>query len=721
MRGRAADTEKQEPMPQLTGTADGLIIGIDIGGTFTDVCAMLPDGRLWSTKVSSTPPEFERGFLNGIDEIARELGIETSDLLGRVSRIAHGTTVATNSLLTRDGDRVGLIATAGHGEAGIIMRGVGRTAGVTAEEMLRVHDSAKPTPFVPRRLIREVPERIDREGKVVAPLDDAAVRVAVQELLDEGVEAFAVSLLWSVRNDAHEQRVREIVREVAGADVHVSISSEISDRAGEYERSVGAIMNAFVADRTNSYLAKVERGVREPGFEGPLMVMQCSGGVATIERISEAPITTLQSGPVGGVIGSTYLAGEIGRGNLITTDMGGTSFDVALILDHVPDRAPGTVLDRFEMFLPTVDVRSIGAGGGSIASFDEASGSLRVGPRSAGAVPGPACYGRGGTEPTVTDASLVLGFIDPEYFVGERMQLDLDAAREAVRPLAERLSLSLEDTAAGIIAIAEHLMADLIRGMTVERGLDPREFDLLAFGGAGPQHAGNCAQEVGARSAIVPLGVVASTWSALGVAAADLSVAAESGMRMLAPFDTGELERVCADLTDDVEARLATDAVDSPVVVDYEVDVQYQGQIHQLTLPLRLAALRDEKDFSAALSDAFTAEYARLYGDAATLPGTPVEIVVTRARGSRRTSKPGFARNDSDAGITELSREVYWPTEKRRLETPVRRIAGQAPSGHTWVGPTIVEMPHTTLVVHPGQTAATDEIGNIVLTFGKES
>jgi N-methylhydantoinase A len=505
--------------------------------------------------------------------------------------------------------------------------------------------------------------------------------------------------------------VRELIREVAGAETHVTLSSEISDRAGEYERSVGAIMNAFVANRTNHYMAKVEAGVRDPGFTGPLMVMQCSGGVATIERIAEAPITTLQSGPVGGVIGSTYLASEIGKPNLITTDMGGTSFDVAMIVDEVPNRASGTVLDRFDLFLPTVDVRSIGAGGGSIAWIDEASGSLRVGPRSAGARPGPACYGRGGTEPTVTDASLVLGFIDPDYFVGERMQLDLEAAREAIRPLGEKLGLGIEETAAGIVAIVEHLMADLIRGMTVESGYDPRDFDLLVFGGAGPQHAGNCAQEVGARSAIVPLGAVSSTWSALGVAAADLTVAAESGQRLLAPFDVGQLDAILGALAGEVEERLATDAVDSPVEIAYEVDVQYQGQIHQLSLPLDREGMGADADFSTTLSDAFTAEYARLYGEAATLPGTPVEIVVTRALGSRRTPKPGFARQEKNPeGVETLSREIYWPSERRRVETQVQRVSGQVPPGHRWPGPAIVEMPHTTL----------DELGNIVVSFSSE-
>ncbi len=702
--------------------AGELVVGIDIGGTFTDVCAMFSDGRLLSTKVSSTPPDFENGFLNGIAELAKELQLEPGELLARTSRIAHGTTVATNALLTRNGgDRVGLIATAGHGEASLIMRGVGRTAGVTAEEMLRVHESDKPEPFVPRSLIREVPERIDRAGEIVAPLDEKAARTAIQELLDAGAESFAVALLWSVRNDSHEQRVRELIREVAGPETHVTLSSEISDRAGEYERSVGAIMNAFVANRTNHYMAKVEQGVRDPGFAGPLMVMQCSGGVATIERIAEAPITTLQSGPVGGVIGSTYLAREIEKPNLITTDMGGTSFDVAMIVDEVPNRAPGTVLDRFDLYLPTVDVRSIGAGGGSIAWIDAASGSLRVGPRSAGARPGPACYGRGGTEPTVTDASLVLGFIDPDYFVGERMQLDLEAAREAIRPLGEQLGLGIEETAAGIVAIVEHLMADLIRGMTVESGYDPRDFDLLVFGGAGPQHAGNCAQEVGARSAIVPLGAVSSTWSALGVAAADLTVAAESGQRLMAPFDVEQLDSILAALSAEVEERLATDAVDSPVEIAYEVDVQYQGQIHQLSLPLDRAAMRADAEFSTTLSEAFTAEYARLYGEAATLPGTPVEIVVTRALGSRQTPKPGFARQEENPeGVETLSREIYWPSERRRIATQVQRVSGQVPPGHRWPGPAIVEMPHTTLVVHPGQTAETDELGNIVVSFSSE-
>lgn len=698
---------------------DTLVVGIDIGGTFTDVCVLMPDGAVRTTKVSSTPPDFEQGFLAGIAEIAADLGLEEGEFLRRVGRIGHGTTVATNALITRDGSKVGLLSTAGHGEAISIMRGGGRTAGLGTEEIAAVKDSTKPEPFVELGLMAEVQERVDKRGDEIVALDEAQTRATIQDLIERGAESFAVCLLWSVRNPAHEQRVAELISEIAGTDTYVTVSSGLSNRPGEYERTVAAVLNSFVADRVTTYLDKIVGGLSSRAFGGDLVVMQSSGGVATIDRLVTRPLSTFQSGPVAGVIAGSYLGEAISSPNLIAGDMGGTSFDVAIIVDGDPEVRTDCVLDQYSFHLPTVDVRSIGAGGGSIAYYDELSESLRVGPASAGARPGPACYGRGGTKPTVTDACLAVGFLDAEYFLGGRMQLDVGASQKAIAALADQLGMSPDETAGGILAVVEHQMADLIRGVTVARGYDPRDFDLLGYGGAGPLHAANLAQEIGTRSAIVPQASAASAWSALGVAAADLVTRSESSERLLMPFDRDAITRTFAALDDQVRADLKA-AIPQDVGVVHEADVQYGGQIHQVSISVSDAML--DGDFERLIVDAFTKRYAALYGDAATLPGTPIEILACRSVGRRLTPKPAFLSHDGDrtssaSGVVQQmpSRSVYWPDLKKRLDTPVFRLEGTVSSGVDWPGPCIVEMPQTTVVVPSGFQARTDALTNIVI------
>lgn len=697
------------------------VLGIDIGGTFTDVCVLLPDGDVVTTKVSSTPPDFESGFFAGIAQISADLGLGEEHFLQRLARIGHGTTVATNALITRSGSQVALLSTAGHGEAVTIMRGEGRTAGLGTDQIADVKHSAKPVPFLDRKLIQEVHERVDKRGDVVVDLDDDQARETIRALIEQGAESFAVCLLWSVRNDKHEARMRELIEELTDGRGYVTMSSELSSRVGEYERGVTAILNSFVADKVTGYLDRIVDGLSDRRFDGGLVVMQASGGVATIPQLKRRPLATFQSGPVAGVIAGKYLGAAIGAPNLIAGDMGGTSFDVALIVDGAEEVRNDCVIDQHSFHLPTVDVRSIGAGGGSIASYDELSGSLRVGPQSAGARPGPACYGRGGTEPTVTDACLVTGYLDPQFFLGGRMELDLEAARTAIGGLAEKLDMSIDETAGGIIAVVEHHMADLIRGVTIARGYDPREFGLLGYGGAGPAHAANLAKEIGAANAIIPQASAASAWSALGVAAADLVARAEGTDRHRSPFDRDAIAAAFEQLDEEVIADLTADG-ERHVEIRHEVDVQYEGQIHQVAISVTDEMLAG--DFGTVLADAFSKRYAELYGAAAALEGTPIEILVSRSVGTAPTAKPSFLGTPApkladhpdlveDAGV----RSVYWHETGGRLDTAVRRLTGKVPSGAEWTGPCIVELPQTTVVVPPGFTAVTDDLGNIVISL----
>ena len=692
-----------------------ILIGIDIGGTFTDVVAIVGDGSVHIGKVASTPPDFSEGFFNALRLMADGLGFTADELVERTERLSHGTTVATNALVERRGARVGLLATVGHGDAILLMRGEGRTAGLPAEVIARVHESVKPEPIVERALIREIHERVDVNGRVIVPLDEEQAGLAVRELLTEGVDAIAVALLWSFKNGTHERRVREIVREAAGDRIFVTCSSELVPRMGEYERTAAAALNAFVGPPTVDYLRSISSRLEELHYDEPLYVMQCTGGVAVEEAIRERPLFTFQSGPVGGVTASLYLAEALGQRNVITTDVGGTSFDVALVVDGEPLATSGATFSQYSFYLPMIDVRSIGAGGGSIARWDEVTGGLRVGPTSAGAMPGPACYGRGGTQPTVTDAALLLGYLDPEYFLGGRMKLDLEAARRAAGGLASKLSMSVEELAAGIVHIIEFQMTDLLRAMTIERGYDPRDFDVLVYGGAGPVHAAVYARELGAARAIVPLGGAASVWSALGVACADRVEVAERVEFASSPFDPTRLTAIVDELAAEVTARLSGEAVS----VQTSVDLRYRGQLHEVELRLDHGGVYGVD----SIGERFNEKYRQLYGEAAVLHETPLEAVTFRCRARSATRKPHFdARRDLPVARQTGKRPVYWWETGGFVSTAVFRVAAEGGVALPRVeGPCILDLPTTTIVVHPGQFVYSDPAGNVIIELaGKE-
>jgi N-methylhydantoinase A len=451
------------------------VIGIDIGGTFTDAFAADEGGRVAAAKTPSTPPDFSRGFLAVLDELAVTLGTQARDILADTSYIVHGTTSTLNALVTGDVATVGFITTRGHADSIAIMNLEGRYAGLGADDIQDMVRTNKPAPLVPPRLVREIDERIDHKGAVVVPLDEDGVRQAVRDLVASGVQAIAVSLLWSFRNPIHEQRVGQIIAQEAPG--------------------MTTIMNTQVGPRLRDYLRPLEKELRSLGFGGSLLVMQGSGGCVDSADAPSRAITTIGSVLTGGVVGCTRLAAELGHRNVISTDMGGTTFLAGLVIDGLPVSSTSTVLNQHVLNVPMVDVHTIGAGGGAIAWLD-AGRNLRVGPRSAGARPGPACYGDGGTEPTVTDVDLLLGIINPENFLGGRKVLSRDLAAEAVRThLAEPLGMSVDDAAAAVYAIQNAQSADLVRKVVVTSGQDPRDFALYAFGGAGPMHCASYAAD----------------------------------------------------------------------------------------------------------------------------------------------------------------------------------------------------------------------------------
>jgi N-methylhydantoinase A len=678
-------------------------IGVDIGGTFTDCVGIDPDGGLHYAKAISThDTDVSDGVLAAIDELARGAGVRTGELLAQTTRLGHGTTIGTNLLVERRGAKTGLITTAGHRDALTMMRGAGRTAGIPIDRVFDVRATSKPAPLVSRAATAEVHERVSADGAVVAPLDEDRARETMGALLDSGneLEGVAITLLWSFRNDAHERRVAELVREMAPG-AFVSLSSQTAPRQGEYERTVAAVINSYVGPASVDYLDRLAERLRVAGFDGRLLVMQCNGGVADVGHARANPIRLLGSGPAGGVSGVAVLAARARHRNVIATDMGGTSFEVGLLIDGRAVVAGQQIIDQYTFHQPHLDTRSIACGGGSIASIAP-DGGLRVGPRSAGSSPGPACYGRGGTEPTVTDADVVLGLLSPEAFLGGGMRLDADAARAAVHAIAEPLELSVEEAAAGILRVNNHAAATLIRQRTLERGLDPRDFAVYAYGGAGPLHAWGFAAELGARQVVVPLGNGAATLSAYGIAAGDLVQHHEVECRARSPLDPDELEAAVG--------RAEGSARDAIRGAEPELRrvalMRYAEQLLQsVPVPIRDGPI-DEATCAQLLED-FNTEYERQFGAFAKALFQAVEVFAVRVE-ARVTGdvRDVDTRPPTATAGPRAERDVHWP-DHGTTQTPIYDGTALA-GGQTIDGPAVVELPYTTVPVAPGQRLTRD-------------
>jgi N-methylhydantoinase A len=691
-------------------------IGVDIGGTFTDCAAVDDAGRVWHGKAPSThgtsPVE---GVLAGLTNLAEAAGQDLGSLLAGTSQFSHGTTIGTNLVVEHKGARVGLITTKGHRDALLMMRGRGRTAGEPPDRILNVRDTDKPAPLVPRHDIVEVVERVASDGSILVQLDEVAARKSITELLERGVEAIAVSLLWSFRNPSHEVRLREIVKELS-PQMYVSASSEIAPRQGEFERTVATVINSYLGPASSRYLGDLRTVLGERGLSAPPFIMQANGGVMPVQAASRRPVLTIGSGPAGGLAATAAIAARAGHSNVIATDMGGTSFEVGLVVDGRPVLATENVIEKYTFVVSHLDVRSIACGGGSIARIDPHSGGLQVGPDSAGSDPGPASYGVG-EEATVTDADVVLGLIDPEAFLGGRMKLDAERAADAIGRLARASvsELSLEEAAAGVLRVNANNAATLIRQRTIEQGLDPRDFTLYAFGGAGPVHAFMFAEELGVSEVLIPLGNGASTLSAFGIAVSDAMQVLERECSILAPFETGALrsaaEALEAQAIDEtVEAGFSRDRVR----LRFTALARYAGQyMHEVPLPMDPAA----ENLAASLERVFVEEYTRLYGAAALSASHVPEIFALRVTstvslGSDRMPTPG---EESVSGA-RASRSVFWPKENDWLDTVVHD--GAPPPGIAVSGPALIQLPNTTIAVAAGQELHTDQLGNCVLVLG---
>ena len=691
-------------------------IGIDIGGTFTDCAVLDRDGRIVATaKAPSTREDPAEGVLDAIRVAADSLETTLDGLLSGCRHLIHGCTIATNAVVERNGVSTGLITTKGHEDAIPIGKVMQKVAGQSEREMIHQShlDKADP-PIVDRRMIRGVAERLDRAGDVVVAMDEDEAARAVDALVADGARAIAVCFLWSFLNGEHERRVRERI-ERDHPDVYVSTSSELAPVLGEYERAVTTVVNAYVGPRVVDYLERLAADLNERGYRAPLLLAHSMGGLTTMEDVRARPLLMLDSGPVSGVLGARFFGAAYGEDNILCADMGGTTFDVAMIEGgrSVLDEQP--VIDKYAYLMPKVAVSSVGAGGGSIVWLDE-NGLLRVGPDSAGADPGPACYGRGGTRLTVTDVDLILGFLDASAFLGGRMRLDIAAAEGAADELAGAMRSDRMSVASGAFRIVNAHMADLMRRCSIDRGRDPREFVLFAYGGAAAMHIAYLARELRIGTVYVPS--FAAVFSALGMMTGGLLHGEEASFPAVFPLADEEWARLGA-LFEENERGLAA-LFESEGVPEGErrfersLYMKYRLQPSALSVPVSAGSSQD------AVVDAFEARYSALYGANAAYRAAGIEIVKCRVEGMAETVAPALAAVDPDPDADPEAartgtRPIFFPETGAARDAPVYDGALLSP-GMTFRGPLVIERAGDTIVLPSFAGARVDGFGNVVIS-----
>jgi N-methylhydantoinase A len=678
--------------------ARGSRVAVDVGGTFIDFVLLDEEsGDLVIDKQPSTPATLAMELVTGL----RRLPIPP----GEIDRLFHGSTVAINTVVQERGARVGLITTQGFRD----VLGLGRGARPEIYNFFY----APPEPLVPRYLRREVPERTTAQGGEREPLDLDALDREVARLLAHGVESLAICFLHAYANPAHERQAVAHVR-ARYPDLAVTASSEVVTEWHEFERTSTTVLNAYIQPRLRAYLADLEARLAEAEYRRPLALMQSNGGVISSQRGAALPIRTLESGPAAGVIGAQTLAAELGYDNVICTDVGGTTYDVALIENGQILERTRTEVARRPILGPTIDIVSIGAGGGSVAWIDQ-RGIIRVGPRSAGAYPGPACFGLGGSEPTVTDCHLLLGRLDPDNFLGARMKLDREAAHRAVRDcIAGPTGLAVDQAADGIVAIAETNMTNAIRTVTVERGLDPREFTLFAYGGGGGLFAAATAEELEIPTVVIPR--APANFSAWGILTADYRE--DSSLTRVQPLGPETAAQVQKDLRAlDAQATaelLAYGFEDEAIERLYRVDLRYAGQEHTLTVPLETAWRDDRRALLDGCRERFVAMHQQVYGHGA--HDAPLEIVTRRCRAVGRVERPRWPDwKVSTPAAPKSTRSAYFRQAGGSVETAIYERDSIA-RGQVIAGPAIVEEWTTTIIVPPAWCCTVDRIGDLVLT-----
>jgi len=698
-------------------------IGVDIGGTFTDcVIHDTEKNRVVAAKSPSRREDLALGVFEAVEAASRMLGFEADEVLEGCHQFVHASTVATNAMIERDGARTVYVTTAGHEDTLSIGKIFQKRAGLSEREVTHLNrlQMADP-PLVPRELVVGAAERVDYKGEVVSPLSESELDRIVEAVRELEPTSVAICLLWSFMHPDHERRIAKAISD-ALPEVYLSTSVDVAPVLGEYERGVTTALNAYLGPPIADYLSSLQDLLGDHGLEAPVMIMTCEGGVVPIDRAISRPVGMLDSGPTGGTLGSRSVGKSSGEANVICSDVGGTSFDVSLIVDGEFQLDDEPVISQYVFKTPKVAVKSIGAGGGSIAWVDEL-GVLKVGPQSAGANPGPACYSRGGTEPTVTDANLILGYIDPGRFLGGGMKLDREASVKAFEPVAGALGVTVEEAAAGVRRIINAHMADLLRASTIERGHDPRDFVLFAYGGAAAAHAVSYSDQAQVKSVYIPGD--ATAFSALGLLAADLTHSYEYGRPTSSPFGRDDIDAVnelLDRLRSQAEQQLESEGMgDADAVYRRSVLMRFKAQVHEVEIDLPAEGRLDGESLTTLVED-FTAKYERIYGEGSAYPDAGVEITTFRLQVSVPTGVDELPEIETAGRAVGEARRASRPAYSEEVGEFIDMDVYDGSileMGHRIEGPAIIERYGDSIVIPEGFAGEVDRFGAISIEVAR--
>jgi N-methylhydantoinase A len=685
-------------------------IGVDTGGTFTDLVILDDLGKLTTGKALTTPHDFTEGVQNALTVAAEKLTLNLEQLLADTVSFAYGTTIGTNAIATRTGAKVGMLTTNGCRDVTHISRGLSRWTGLPESETKHMAATLEPDPLVSKQLIHEVQERVDASGNIVCDMNEDDVRAGAKALIESGVDSIAVCFLWSFRNGKHEQQAQQILSELY-PDTYNASSHSVIPLEGEYERFITTVLDAYVGPITQKYMKGLNTFLKEKGLKPKLLLMKADGAIAYSDEVQA--VATVHSGPAAGVKAVQSLGRLLGHKNMISTDVGGTTFDVSVITDGQELFSREPRIEKYNTLYPTLDIISIGAGGGTIVKVDPEMKTIHVGPQSAGSNPGPACYGFGGKEATITDAAVLLGYVNPDNFVGGRMTLQAEKSKEVFDKLAADLEMDPIEVAYGAYEIINAHMSDLINGMTVRRGLNVSDYILLSFGGAGPIHVAHMGATMGAKKAIIPSS--SSVYSALGLATSPIGHTHIKYDYQVLPITADVLNRNIGPLYRKIKDELASDNI-KPENIDVRVyvDMKYMLQINAVRFEIPIKETYTDQN-AHDLAEWFDKAYAEMYGEGSGYPDAGCCIVSYLVKGE------GFIYNyeptsmqqqgaDASAALTG-TRKAYFK-EQGFIVTDIYDFDKLLPE-NTLKGPSIIEAEETTIVVPPGFTALVDGFKNI--------
>jgi N-methylhydantoinase A len=696
----------------------GYVVATDVGGTCTDAVIVKDGQSIVLGKALSTPPNYAQGVIDSLESATNELGIGLETLLSETTLFMHGSTVVDNTLIERTGANTGLLITEGFEDTLLVTRGAyGRWSGLSEEGLKHPVATDRAPALVPLDRSCGVAERVDYKGAVLRELDEDSVEKAIRHLIEtKGVKAIAVCLLWSFKNPVHEQRIKDLIKGIS-KETYVSISSEVAPVLGEFERASTTVINAYAGPVVNSYVTDLQNLLNEYNYKEQFLVMQGYGGLLPGAEAADRAVGMVECGPVAGVIGSKFLGDVMGDRDIIAADMGGTTFKVGVIQNGELEYAREPMVDRYHYAVPKIDVVSIGAGGGSIISLEAGTMAPIVGPKSAGASPGPICYGLGGQEPTLTDVLLLIGYIDPSIFLNGTMTLDIDTARRIFdEKIATPMGLSVEDAACGIFRVAASQVTDLIHKITVEQGLDPRDFVLHSFGGSGPMLASTFGRELHVKKIIVPY--TASVNCAFGLVSADIVHKYSTSKTLTVPVPAEEINTLYEPMISKAHAALEQDGFkDEQMSFEWSVGFRYASQVHELVTSVH-AKTPIDKNGVAKLVDDFETLYEKKYGKGSAFREAGIEMTQFHLIARGNLQRPELAKeplNDSDSSYAKIGqRQIFIEGRNKFGKAEIYDFERIIP-GNEISGPAVIHTPITTIVIQDEQIGRMDGYRNIVI------